>query len=93
MKHFIILTQKMINNYSRQKSRSITLTLSWGGGEGAKKKLSPERRRKGGWRKKADAACLQGPGLELGTYRVLGEGPQLYATGVVKTSKPFRGYR
>ena len=48
-----------------------------------RKKLSPEGGRKGGWRKKARAACPLGPGLEPGTCRVLGEGPQLHATGVV----------
>ena len=35
--------------------------------------------RKEGWRKKRP----QHPGLEPGTYRVLDEGPQLHATGVV----------
>ena len=48
-----------------------------------RKKLSPEGGRKGGWRKKARAARPPGPGLEPGTCRVLGEGPQLHATGVV----------
>ena len=47
------------------------------------KKLSPEGGRKGGWGKKARAARPPGPGLEPGTCRVLGEGPQLHATGVV----------
>ena len=59
----------------------ITPTLSWGG-EGAKK-LSPEEGWKGMWRKKAHVAHLWGPGLEPGTYHVLGEGPQLHAMGVV----------
>ena len=45
-----------------------------------RKEQSPEGGRKGGWRKKARAA---GPGLEPGTYRVLGEGPQLHAMGAV----------
>ena len=44
------------------------------------KKLSPEGGRKGGWRKKARAART---GLEPGTCRVLGEGPQLHARGTV----------
>ena len=57
-----------------------------------RKKLSPERR-KGGWRKKARAACPPGPGLEPGTCRVLGEGHQLQAMGAVLTSKPFSAYR
>ena len=48
-----------------------------------RKKLSPEGGRKGGWRKKARAARPPGPGLEPGTCRVLGEGPQLYAMGAV----------
>ena len=48
-----------------------------------RKKLSPEGGRKGGWRKKARAARPPGPGLEPGTCSVLGEGPQLHATGVV----------
>ena len=47
------------------------------------KKLSPKGGRKGGWRKKARVARPPGPGLEPGTCRVLGEGPQLHATGVV----------
>ena len=47
------------------------------------KKLSPEGGRKGGWRKKARAARPPGPGLEPGTCRVLGEGPQLHAMGAV----------
>ena len=38
------------------------------------KKLSPKGGRKGGWRN---------PGLEPGTCRVLGEGPQLHARGAV----------
>ena len=46
-----------------------------------RKKLSPEGGRKGGWRKKARAAR---PGLEPGTCRVLGEGPQLHATGLFR---------
>ena len=53
---------------------SITLTLSrgwWGRCE--KTYLSKEEEREGG----------EAPGLKPGTYRVLGEGPQLYATGVV----------
>ena len=58
-----------------------------------KKKLSPEGERKGEWRKKGCAACPRGQGLKPGTYPVLGDGPQLHATGVVLTSKPFRGYR
>ena len=48
-----------------------------------RKKLSPEGRRKGGWRKRARAARLPDPGLEPGTCRVLGEGPQLHARGAV----------
>ena len=52
------------------------------GGEGAKK-LSPEGGRKGGWRKKSRAARPLDPGLEPGTCRVLGEGPQLHARGAV----------
>ena len=55
----------------------LTLTLSWvwwGMCEGG---------RKGGWSKKARAACPPGPGLEPGTCRVLGKDPQLHAMGVV----------
>ena len=48
-----------------------------------RKKLSPEGGRKGGWRKKTRAARPPDPGLEPGTCRVLGEAPQLHATGVV----------
>ena len=58
-----------------------------------KTKLSPEGGMKGGWRKKARAARPPGPGLEPGTCRVVGEGPQLHATGAVQTSQPFRAYR
>ena len=56
----------------------ITLTLSrgwWGRCE--------KEERKGGWRKKARAVSTRGPGLEPGTCRVLGEGPQLHARGAV----------
>ena len=45
-------------------------------------KLSPEGGRKGGWRKKR-AQRLPGPGLEPGTCRVLGEGPELHARRAV----------
>ena len=49
-----------------------------------RKKLSPEGGRKGGRvEKKARAARPPHPGLEPGTCRVLGEGPQLYARGAV----------
>ena len=48
-----------------------------------RKKLSPEGGRKGGWRKKARAACPPDPGLEPGTCSVLGEGPPLHARGAV----------
>ena len=48
-----------------------------------RKKLSPEGGRKGGWRKKACAARPPDPGLEPGTCRVLGEGPQLHARRAV----------
>ena len=47
------------------------------------KKLAPEGGRKGGWRKKACTALSPGPGLEPGTWRVLGEGPQLHPRGAV----------
>ena len=48
-----------------------------------RKKLSPEGGRKGGWRKKGCATRQPDPGLEPGTCRVLGEGPQLHARGAV----------
>ena len=48
-----------------------------------RKKLSPEGGRKGGWRKKARAARPPDQGLEPGTCRVVGEGPQLHARGAV----------
>ena len=47
-----------------------------------RKKLSPEGGRKG-VEKKARAARPPDPGLEPGTCRVLGEGPQLHARGAV----------
>ena len=65
-------------------SLNPNLTVGWVGK--VRKKLSPEGGRKGGWRKKARAARPPGPGLEPGTCRVVGEGPQLHATGVVQTS-------
>ena len=34
-----------------------------------------------------------GPGLEPGTYCMLGKSPQLHASGGFLTSKLFRGYR
>ena len=43
--------------------------------------MQKEEGRGGG--EKAHAACPRGPGLELGTYCVLDENPQLHATGVV----------
>ena len=58
----------------------LTLTLSWFGGEGGKNCLPKE----GGWRKKARAARLPGPGLEPGTCRTLGEGPGLHARGLFR---------
>ena len=48
-----------------------------------RKKLSPEGGRKGGWRKIEHAGRPPNPGLEPGTCRVLGEGPQLHVRGVV----------
>ena len=48
-----------------------------------RKKLSLEGGKKGGWRKKVGAARPLDPGLEPGTRRVLGEGPQLHARGAV----------
>ena len=48
-----------------------------------RKKLFRKGGRKGGWRKQARAACPRGPGIEPGTCRVLGEGPQLHAMGAV----------
>ena len=46
-----------------------------------RKNSPPEEGREGG--EKMRAARPQGPGLEPGTCRVLGEGPQLQAMGVV----------
>ena len=53
-------------------------------GEGTKNYLPKEEGREGG--EKARGARPPGPGLEPGTWRVLGEGPQLHAMGVVQTS-------
>ena len=50
-------------------------------GKVQKNYLPKEEGRKGGWRKKVRAARPPGPGLEPGTCGVLGEGPQLHATG------------
>ena len=55
-------------------------------------KVQKKGGRKGGWWEKMHAASSHGPGLEPGTYRMLGESPQLHATVIVKT-KPFYGYR
>ena len=63
-------------------SNVITLTYHRGGGEGAKK-ISAQGGRKGEWRKKCAQHMGGGAGHEHGTYRVLGESPQLHATGVV----------
>ena len=53
-------------------------------GKVRKKNLPKEEGRKEGWRKKkACAVCPWRPGLEARTYRMLGEGPQLHASGVV----------
>ena len=62
---------------------SITLTFLrgwWGRCE--KHYLRKEEGREGGG-KKARAARPPDPGLEPGTCRVLGEGPQLHARGAV----------
>ena len=61
----------------------ITLTLLRGWWGRCEKNYLPEGGRKGGWRKKARTARPAGPGLEPGTCRVLGEGPQLHARGAV----------
>ena len=53
-------------------------------GKVQKIKLFPQGGRKGGWRKKACGARRPaGSGARTRTYRVLGEGPQLHAMGVV----------
>ena len=39
--------------------------------------------------KKSPRSAPEGPGLEPGTYRVLGEGPQLHATVRVNTNLIF----
>ena len=69
---------KWEQNVQRQ-GTFITRTLSRGWWGRCEKKLSPE----GGKveKKKAHAARPLGPGLKLGTCRVLGEGPQLHAGG------------
>ena len=54
-------------------------------------KLSLQGGRKGVRRKKLHAAALTGPGLEPGTYRLLGESPQLHARDEI--SKPSCAYR
>ena len=75
--------------HKERAASNITLTLLWGWlGRCEKNYLPKEEGRKGGW-----SVRPQGLGLEPGTCRVLGEGPQLHATGVVQTSKPFRAYR
>ena len=65
----------------------LTLTLSWAwSGRCEKNYLPKEEGREGGEKKRAQRARRargSNPGLEPGTCRVLGEGPQLHATGVV----------
>ena len=61
----------------------LTLTILRGWWGRCEKKLSPEGGRKGRWRKTARATRPPDPGLEPGTCRVLGEGPQLHARGAV----------
>ena len=46
-----------------------------------RKKTISRRRKEGMVEKKARAARLPDPGLEPGTCRVLGKGPQLHARG------------
>ena len=58
---------------------TITLTLSQGWWGRCEKTIS--RRRKEGRAEKK--TCTARPRLEPGTYCMLGEGPQLHATGVV----------
>ena len=64
---------------------TLTLSRGWWGRCGKKIKLNylpKEEGREGG--EKSVAAYPWGPGgLESGTYRMLGEGPQLNAMGVV----------
>ena len=43
--------------------------------------LPKEEGREGGEKKRSQRPPPPGPGLEPGTCRVLGEGPQLHATG------------
>ena len=62
---------------------TITLTLSGGWWGKCKKKTISRRRKERRVEKKACAACPREPGLESGTYCVLGECPQLHAMGVV----------
>ena len=64
--------------YAKMQCITITLLRGWWGR--CEKTISG---RKGGWRKKARAARPPDPGLEPGTCRVLGEGPQLHARGAV----------
>ena len=52
-------------------------------GKVRKKNYLPKEEGREGGEKKARAARPPGPELEPGTCRVLGEGPQLHATGVV----------
>ena len=60
---------------------SINLILPKDRGEGAKKKyFSPGER---GRVEKTRVAGPRGPGLEHGSYRTLGEGPQLHDTVIV----------
>ena len=68
----------------------LTLTLLWVWWGRCERNYLPKEEGRG---KKAHAARPPGPGLEPGTCRVPGEGPQLHATGVVWTSKPFRAHR
>ena len=61
------------------------LTVGWVG-KVQKKHLPKEEGREGGEKKHAQRARPPGPWLEPGTCRMVGEGPQLHAMGVVQTS-------
>ena len=61
----------------------FTLTLSWVWWGRCEKNYLPKEERREGGEKKARVARPLGLGLEPGTCRVLGEGPQLHTMRVV----------
>ena len=76
--------RKTVNNLNRTR---VAVGKVWG-----TKKTSPKGR-KGGWRKNACAALLQGQGIERRTSRALGKPQEMHTTVIASTSNPFCVYK